>query len=158
LATAFTGYAVCRALASIGVGPFIDRWTAKRVLPLHLVPLLASMAILSAGAAPWIALAYLCLVGLTSGASSSVMSALWAELYGASQVAAVRSVTAGLTIISTALSPPIIGLLLERGVGFDAIQYGGVLLTLASSAIAWLALRRDISCLEPAAARANKAA
>jgi MFS family permease len=145
LATAFTGYAVCRALASLGVGPVIDRWTARGVLPLYLIPLFLGLAILSTGASNWIALAYLCLVGLTSGASSSVMSALWAEMYGPSQVAAVRSVTAGLTITSTAISPPIIGLLLERGVGFDAIQYGGMLLIVGASVLAWWAVRRDRS-------------
>lgn len=158
LATAFTGYALCRALASLGVGPVIDRWTARGVLPVYLVPLFLGLATLSVGNANWIALVYLCLVGLTSGASSSVMSALWAEMYGASQVGAIRSVTAGLTIVSTAMSPPIIGLLLERGVGFDAIQYGGMLLMLGASALAWWAVRRDRASLESILPEADIAA
>ncbi|MDZ7639698.1 MAG: MFS transporter [Bryobacterales bacterium] len=38
IASAFTGYAVSRALSSIFIGPVIDRWSAARLLPVYLVP------------------------------------------------------------------------------------------------------------------------
>jgi MFS family permease len=143
LATAFMIYAASRASASLLVGPLIDRWSARALLPVYLIPLGGGLAVLSLGSSPWLAPLYLGLVGLTTGASGSVMSALWAEMYGPSQVASVRSVTTGLVIVSTAVSPAVFGVLLERGLGFDAIQYGGLVLILASAALGWLAVRRE---------------
>jgi MFS family permease len=141
LASAFVVYAASRALATLAVGPIIDRFTARTVLPLHLLPLAAALATLALGAAPWVAVTYFVCMGLTAGASGSVLSALWAELYGPSRVAAVRSVTTGLTVVSTAISPAILGVLLERGVGFSVIQAVGVVLACAASVAAWVAMR-----------------
>lgn len=141
LASAFVVYAASRALATLAVGPVIDRYTARAVLPLHLLPLAAALGTLALGASPWIAVVYFVLMGLTAGASGSVLSALWAELYGPSRVAAVRSVTAGVTVVSTAVSPAILGLLLERGVGFAVIQWAGVVLACAASIASWMAMR-----------------
>lgn len=141
LASAFVVYAASRALATLLVGPIIDRFTARAVLPVHLLPLAAALATLALGTAPWIALAYFVLMGLTAGTSGSVLSALWAELYGPSRVAEVRSVTAGLTVVSTAVSPAILGVLLERGVGFTVIQAAGVVLACGASVASWVAMR-----------------
>lgn len=113
------------------------------MLPLHLVPLTLALGVLTLGAAPWVAPVYFVLMGMTAGASGSVLSALWAEMYGPGQVAAVRSVTAGLTIVGTAISPAVLGVLLERGVPFTTIQYGGLALAAAAVGSSWLALRRQ---------------
>lgn len=145
LATAFTGYAVARAVASLAVGPVIDRYTARILVPLHLLPMLAALVALSVSDSPWVAPVYLALVGVTAGASSSVLSALWAEVYGPSQVAAVRSVTAGLTVVSTAVSPAMLGLLLERGVGFQSIQLGGLVLSGLAAWSGWRAIRHPMT-------------
>lgn len=141
LATAFTGYAIARASASLCVGPLIDRWSAHVLLPLYLLPLAAGLGVLAIGGPLWTALLYLVLVGISTGASSSVLSALWAEMYGPAQVAAVRSLTSGFTIVATAVSPALFGLLIERGVGAGAIQYGGLALTLGAAGLAHVAVR-----------------
>lgn len=141
LASAFAVYAATRALASLGVGPLIDRFTARAVLPWHMAPLAAALIVLALGSAPWVAAVYFVLLGLTAGASGSVLSALWAEIYGPAQVGAVRSVTTGLTVVATAISPAAIGLLLERGVGFAAMQWGGLVLAVLAIAAAVAAQR-----------------
>jgi MFS family permease len=141
LATAFTGYAVARASASLLVGPLIDRWSAHTLLPVYLLPLAAGLGVLALGGPAWMALVYLALVGISTGASSSVLAALWAEMYGPSQVAAVRSLTSGFTIVATAVSPAVFGLLLERGVGAAAIQYGGLVLVLLAAVLGHVAVR-----------------
>ncbi|MDZ7640406.1 MAG: hypothetical protein U5J83_19510 [Bryobacterales bacterium] len=46
IASAFTGYAVSRALSSIFIGPVIDRWSAARLLPVYLVPTAAGLLLL----------------------------------------------------------------------------------------------------------------
>lgn len=144
LATAFMGYAVTRAVTSLAVGPMIDRYTAKVLVPLHLLPMLVALIALSTSASAWVAPVYLGLLALTAGASGSVLSAFWAEVYGPSQVAAVRSVTTGLTIVSTAVSPALLGLLLEHGVGFQAIQVGGLGLCVLAVWSGWTAVSRPV--------------
>jgi len=139
IAGVFALYAATRAIASLGVGPLIDRYTARAVLPWHMAPLALALVVLALGDARWVAAAYFALLGMTAGTMGSVLSALWAEIYGPAQVGAVRSVTTGVTVVATAVSPAAVGLLLERGVSFAAMQWGGLLLVVAAIVSAVLA-------------------
>lgn len=136
IATAFTAYAVSRAVASVVVGPLIDRYRAGRLLPLYLLPNALGMMILFWSDAAWIAPVYLVLVGMTSGCSSSIKSAVWAEYYGPQHVGTVRSAISAMAVMSTGVTPALAGYFLEQGVSIPSMLLVGICVLVSASLLA----------------------
>ncbi|MBI4906255.1 MAG: MFS transporter [Acidobacteria bacterium] len=124
MAAAFAAFAVTRGLSSLAIGPIIDRFTATRLLPLYMLPLAGGLIILVTGNLPFVAFLYMVLAGITAGASGSIASAVWAELYGAGNVGRVRSVAAALVVFTTAASPALMGWLFQLGVPMKQMLIG----------------------------------
>ena len=70
------------------------------------------------------ALIFLVTAGITMGVSGTVKTALIAELYGTGKMGVIRSVFTMFSVISTALGPLVVGLLMDAGVGFEHIMAG----------------------------------
>jgi MFS family permease len=117
VAAAFAGYAVARAGAMLRAGPVIDRMGATPLLPVFLLPLtLAMLAIVAGSGSQVAAVLYLVLAGLTSGVSTTMTTAMWAEFYGVERLGAVRAAVAGAGVIASALAPAVFGWLLDVGI------------------------------------------
>jgi MFS family permease len=117
VASAFAGFAAMRAWAMLRIGPVIDRVGAAPLLPFFLMPLCLAMgAILAGGLGSGMAVAYLLIAGLTSGVSTTLSTALWAEFFGLERIGAVRAAVAGASVIASALAPAMFGVLLDAGV------------------------------------------
>jgi MFS family permease len=121
MAAAFIGFAMARVVASLAIGPVIDRWGAVRLFPVILVPVCVGLLALSLDSAPWIAFVYLILAGASQGIASPMMTALWAEVYGVESLGATKSTVSMLGIFATALGPLLLGGLLKAGVTFNVI-------------------------------------
>jgi len=63
------------------------------------------------------------LLGASLGFASTTHGAVWPELYGARHLGAIRAVTTALAVFATALSPGLVGVLMDRGVGLE-LQLG----------------------------------
>ena len=61
------------------------------------------------------------LMGVSSGLYFTGLSALWAELYGAKHLGAIKSLTNAVMVFSSALGPALVGNLLAEGVVFEKI-------------------------------------
>ena len=59
------------------------------------------------------------LIGASVGAATIVLSALWVELYGINYLGSIRSMCFSLVVLSTSISPALIGLLLDMGVTLE---------------------------------------
>jgi MFS family permease len=113
LATAFVGFALARIIASLAVGGGIDRYSARRLFPAAVLPMGLGVALLAVADQPWVAFAYLALLGTTVGLSGTVKTALWAELYGIRHLGAIKSMEGTLMVVSTAAAPLVVGWALE---------------------------------------------
>ena len=134
-------FALCSMLASLASGPLIDRFTAKRIMPLFLLPLTAALFLLTpAETALWL-LPYLALLGLTSGMAFTGFSALWAELYGATHLGAIRSLTSAIGVFASALGPVTLGLFLDADVAMDTVCLGFAGYSLVATLLLIQALR-----------------
>lgn len=133
MAAAFTGFAISRALSSLAVGPLIDRFSAARLLAFYLLPLGAGLVLLRLGSSPWIAFPYLLLAGITAGANGSIASAIWAEVYGVSNIGRIRSLAASLGVLSAAASPALMGALLHQGVLLEDMLVWTIALVVVAS-------------------------
>ncbi|MFN3324356.1 MAG: MFS transporter [Bryobacteraceae bacterium] len=141
IAGAFVAFAAARAFTTLLAGPLIDRFSGVRLLAIHLLPFALGIGILLVGSHPWLAFVYMTLLGVSVGAGSAIGSAVWAELYGTAQVGTVRSFATSFGVLSTALSPPVLGWLLERTSSIEPV------LGLTALGVALVALLTQIATI-----------
>lgn len=121
LATSFVAFAAAHLAALFLAGPLIDRFGARHVLPVHLLPLMLALGVLQLEAGPWLAPVYLGLAGLGMGTANTLMGVIWAELYGTRHLGAIRSVGQAAMIFATAAAPVAVGLLLDLRLAMASI-------------------------------------
>lgn len=136
MAAAFTGFAITRAFTSLAVGPIIDRFSARALLPVFTLPLGFAALLVSAADTPWALFPYLMLIGMTAGSNASVGSALWVELYGTENLGRIRSMASACAVFSAASGPAVMGGLFSLGYGFTEMLAGAAGLAVATSSIA----------------------
>jgi len=115
-AASFPVMAGMSVLSALAAGWTVDRFGARRLLPAVLVPIGLATLILTYASAAYVLPVFMALAGLAHGGASTVHGALWAELYGTGHVGAIRSVVAAGMVFASALSPGLIGILLDAGV------------------------------------------
>ncbi len=147
----FLLFALAGLASNLASGVLVDRFTARRLAPLVLLPLTVGLLLFGSVAAPAAAPGVLILIGLTSGASGAVYSALWAELYGTAHLGAIRAVAVSLMVFASALGPVAMGFPLDAGVGVLALSLACLAYALAASLIGAYALRRRPAPATPAA-------
>lgn len=122
-ATFFTVYAVTRFLFSLFGGLWVDRFTAKTMFRYYLIPITLGLLPFAFMDSIIGALIFLVLAGITMGVSGTVKTSLIAEIYGTEKMGAIRSVFTMFMVISTALGPLIVGLLIDAGISFETIIF-----------------------------------
>ncbi len=91
IASAFVAFAASRIVSSISIGPLIDYFSAKTLIPYYVLPFGFGLVFAYYHPGSWSAFAYMLLIGVTMGMGSNIKSALWAELYGTDIIGTVRS-------------------------------------------------------------------
>lgn len=137
----FIAYALFRIVISFFIGPAIDQWSAKKLFPYTLFPLMLGLFALFGTEHPFWCFAYLTGAGVCMGFVITVTSALMAECYGTKNLGSIKSVFTSLVVFSTALSPPIMGSLLDREVPHHQIVIGMILILVVGQVVAWLSVR-----------------
>ena len=135
----FAGAATIMSLIS---GWAIDRWSARQLLPFYLLPMAASMLIFAWGHSPWSALVAMLAAGTTVGSSQTITSAMWAELYGTRYLGTVKSMTAAIMVLATAIGPGLTGMLMDNGIALSAILASMGYYSIAISAVFLLLMSR----------------
>lgn len=121
VASAFIAFAAARIASGLFSGPLIDRFSAQSLFPILLVPMMLGFSVAIFFSGHWTAYAYMGLVGTTLGLSSTLKSSLWAELYGTKMIGTVQSLFASIMVFSTALSPFLMGWMLDSGYTLTSI-------------------------------------
>jgi MFS family permease len=134
IASAFVAFAATRIATGLFSGPVIDRFSAKSIFPFLLIPMIIGLLVGFFFSGGWAAFVYLGLIGATMGFSSTIKSALWAEMYGTKVIGTVQSAFASLMVFSTALSPFLVGWLLDQSVSMNSI----LMIAVISSVLAGL--------------------
>ena len=132
LAASFTGYAVFSLLLGLLAGPIVDRVTARRLVPLTPLPLLAALGVILWVQPAWGSLLYLSLAGASVGLRSVSGNALWVELFGPRHLGAIKAVVMAAMIAGTAVTPFLFGAALDAGVGMPALVQGSAVYVLAA--------------------------
>ena len=122
MALTIIAYAISSFAFSIISGPLTDRYTAKKLFPFILIPVVLGLMILNLSQNPIAALFYWFFVGITAGLNSTVSTALYAETYGSKTLGSVRSLFTFILISGTALGPLTYSILLDNNLTFNTIN------------------------------------
>ena len=141
----FTGAYTLYTVASIGLtlltGPVVDRIGAVRILPWHLAPMCVGLLAL-AGSDHWIvAVIYMIMTGVTVGVRITLGGAVWAEIYGVENLGAIRSLATSFVVLSTALSPVVMGWMIDYGVSVESLALMCLAYGVGSSVLSGVSLR-----------------
>ncbi|MEM7766646.1 MAG: MFS transporter [Pseudomonadota bacterium] len=101
-------------------GYLIDRFGALRLLPFFLLPLAVASAVAGLLEPVWGVYAFMVLLGVSYGFTSTLFGALWPEVYGVAYLGAIRSVIVAAMVFATALGPGLTGTLIDAGVPLSA--------------------------------------
>ncbi|MDZ7806236.1 MAG: MFS transporter [Gracilimonas sp.] len=121
IASAFIFFAGARIISSLGIGPVIDKLSAAKIFPFYIIPMGIGLMVAFYHPGIWSAFLYMALVGMTLGFGSTTKSALYAELYGEDMIGTVRSLFASIMVFSTALSPFLMGWMLDNNIAMESI-------------------------------------
>jgi hypothetical protein len=84
--------------------------------------MLLSLIVLIFFKAPYSALIFMGLLGITNGFTNVLISSLWAEIYGVNYLGAIKALTGALMVFSTALATTVFGLLIDFGYSIESIS------------------------------------
>jgi len=133
LATCFIAYAGATVVASLAVGPLVDRHSAKMVLPWTIVPMVVGLISLAYGTSTASALMYMLCFGLTAGARYTLTAVIWAETYGTRYLGGIRAVVHTITMLLAGLSPAVLGWLIDQHVPIGTtVQVFAILLIISA--------------------------
>ncbi len=144
MAHGFVVFAAVRLVASLGIGPVVDRFGPSRLVAFVQVPLILGLVAAREGSQPWVVFVMFLLMGLTIGSGGVLLTSLYAQLFGIHCLGRLKGITAMVAVVSSAGSPVLLGWLLRYGVSFDVILPGlaGVSGCAAACAAVACALRR----------------
>jgi MFS family permease len=134
IASAFVAFAIARIVSGLAAGPAIDRVSARSIFPFYLIPMIAGFLIAFNFTGNWAAFTYMGLIGVTMGIGSTMKAALWAEMYGTKLIGTVQSLFATIMVFSTAISPFLVGWMLDASYTMQSI----LMIAVISSAVAGL--------------------
>ena len=98
----------------------VDKWSAKDLTKFFLLPLAFGSVILAYGKSEATMVIFMMFAGITSGFATSIAGSLWAELYGTKYLGEIKSVVTSGVIASTALSPGLMGYLIDQDVTIES--------------------------------------
>lgn len=133
VAGSFAAFAIVQAVASVVIGPVIDRMGPKRLLPVFLLPQALAMLLIGLISVPWIAPVYMVLLAASMALGSTLATALWVDLFGTIELARVRSAVEAGTVIASGASPIIMGVLIDAGIPLSWQALGCCAYTLLAS-------------------------
>jgi len=138
-------YSLVSVATTIYSGLLIDRFGARRVVPLFLLPLALALVVINLSDHRYLVWPYMLSMGVSSGLYFTGLSALWAELYGPKHLGAIKSLTNAIMVFASALGPALVGSLLQWGVPFAGVTMLLAGFCLVATALLVYALRTPSS-------------
>ncbi len=139
LAGSFSAMALGSFAMILVAGVLVDRFTARRLVPICLVPLALSCVVLALSDAAIIAPIFFGLLGVGAGLTMVIKGAVWPEIYGSTHLGTIRAFTTALMVYSSGLAPAMMGFLFDWGVSPGAVAMGCAIYCLAASALSLFA-------------------
>lgn len=141
-AAAFPVMAITTVAFALISGALIDRYSATRILPFFLIPMVVATLAAALVTPVWGIYLFMFLFGISYGFTSTLLGALWPEVYGLAHLGGIRALTVSAMVLATALGPGITGALIDLGIGLPQQLLWMALWCVAASVALGFATRR----------------
>jgi MFS family permease len=121
-ASSFFIYAICQVGMAMITGMLVDRYGALSVAPFYLLPLMCACLVIAVFDSQASVFFFMILAGSSGGAGATVVSTVWAELYGVLHLGSIRAMVAGIQVISSALGPAVFGWFIDAGITIETLS------------------------------------
>ena len=116
-------YAISATLGSLFSGILIDKFSAHKVTSLSQLPMIISCCFLFNLNNQFSIILFFLFFGLASGMTPPVFNSLIAERYGTKWLGEIKSLALPLTVFSSALSPSLLGFLIDKNFSINNLTY-----------------------------------
>lgn len=140
----FPWFTLAAVFVGLVAGWLVDRFSSARLMPFYLLGLTLGYGLFAVAQSPVAGAVAMMCMGASVGANGTMMSTLWAEIYGTQALGAIRSMLAAFIVLGTAIGPGVTGVLIDAGIDYARQGWGVAAYFLVASALAWFASRRVI--------------
>ncbi len=133
LASSFVGLGIFSIVGLLLGGPLIDKVNTKKAISFYLLPMFMGVLIMMFFKHYIFIFPYMALLGLSMGLGPSFTGSLWAELYGVKNLGAIRAMLHASMVFASALSPFLLGLVIDYDLGYFSIGLFCLILIVCSS-------------------------
>ena len=120
-AATYLAFAAASVISGLVMGAIADRFGARYTLPPLLPPLALACLFLAASNDPLAGWGYMILAGISTGAANTFFGVFLPEFYGTRHLGSIRALAYALTVLSSSLSPVLMGAALDRGTTIETI-------------------------------------
>ena len=133
-------YAIFAVVGSLTIGQLIDRFSARRVAAHTLLPNTLACLALWVGSVEIGVPLFFIMFGLAIGMPHATNAALTAEVYGTRYMGEIKALFLPVGVFASALSPMLMGWMIDAGLGLDALLGMNIALALGAQIMAMLVL------------------
>jgi MFS family permease len=118
----YVWYALAALVGAFVSGVLVDRFTAHSMAVVTQLPLLISTIFLWFGDSRLTLVLFFIFFGLCSGMLQPMINSLLAERYGTRWLGEIKSLAMPLNVLASAVSPILMGLMIDAGSGLDDLM------------------------------------
>jgi MFS family permease len=138
LAQSFIFFAVSGLIGSIFSGLLVDKFTGRKLIPFHLIPMALILASLLFSNHVYILYLYMAGLGFSNGFTENISNSLWAEMYGVNNLGSIKALLTFFGVLASASSPFLYGILLDQTNSINILVYLSLTLILIFSMMAYI--------------------
>ena len=141
LAQGFIFYAISGIIGSIISGILIDKLTGRKLIPIHLLPMLAIFIVMLFSDHVYVLYLYMAGLGLSNGFTENISNSLWAEMYGVKNLGSIKAMLTFFGIMASASSPFLYGTILDQTGSINTLIYLSLILIILFSLMGYFSKR-----------------
>ena len=138
LAQSFIFFAVSGLIGSIFSGLLVYKFTGRKLIPFHLIPMALILVSLLFSNHVYILYLYMAGLGFSNGFTENISNSLWAEMYGVNNLGSIKALLTFFGVLASASSPFLYGILLDQTNSINILVYLSLTLILIFSMMAYI--------------------
>ena len=138
LAQSFIFFAISGLIGSVISGLLVDRFSGRKLIPFHLIPIAIILVSLLLTNHIFILYVYMAGLGFSNGLTENVSNSLWAELYGVKNLGSIKALLTFFGVLASASSPFLFGIILDQSNSINILIYLSLILIIIFSVMAYL--------------------
>ena len=125
-ASLYTIFATVSITMNFVISAVIDRTGTLKLIPWMNLPMMIGLLLLATTDALWGAALFMVCMGISTAAQAAASGPFYSEQYGVRHLGAIKSLGSFVMVLMTALSPIVMGALIDGGTRVEVLAYGGI--------------------------------